>query len=123
MRSLPDCPHCGAKLYSKVVSHDDVTSSAYAVESDEQAHNIYRCRDLLAIEVKRLRPFDPTPCPTCPSGQGQKAWSTFGPCSVDGKWHRVECPIARKAMAAAKWPCGKWRYPELVVERIDAGLT
>jgi hypothetical protein len=36
----------------------------------------------------------------------------FGPCG-DGRNHRPWCPIARRAMTAAKWPCGKIRFPEL----------
>ncbi len=51
-----------------------------------------------------------TSCPTCPPPGN--AYSTFGPCD-DGKYHLTTCPVAREAMAKAKWPCGKLRYPEL----------
>jgi hypothetical protein len=63
-------------------------------------------------EVDPPPPTDPInePCPSCPPIVGD-AWSTFGPCK-DGKWHRSECPIARAEMAAAKWPCGRLKYPE-----------
>ena len=61
------------------------------------------------------------PCPACPQrpttfdvghGGPMVTWSLFGPCP-DGKYHDTTCPVARKAMTEAKWPCGKLRYPEL----------
>lgn len=60
---------------------------------------------------------DPTPpCPTCPmhlpSAAIQSSWSTFGPCK-DGRWHDSTCPVARKEMAEAKWPCGRRKYPDV----------
>ena len=60
------------------------------------------------------------PCPTCPPPtlmsappDAMNTWSTFGPCG-DGRYHDTTCPVAREAMRAAKWPCGKPRYPELL---------
>jgi hypothetical protein len=54
------------------------------------------------------------PCPTCPA-PSQSApgtienFSVFGPCK-DGRWHDSTCPIARREMAEAKWPCGQPKY-------------
>ncbi len=70
------------------------------------------------LDAERGRPSEP--CSTCPPqpppfdmGHGAvSSFSTFGPCS-DGLYHRTECPVARKAMREATWPCGKLRYPEL----------
>ena len=36
----------------------------------------------------------------------------FGPCE-DGLNHRDGCPVAKRAMTAAKWPCGRPRYPDI----------
>jgi hypothetical protein len=69
----------------------------------------------------------PDACPTCPvrpplnetpSGT-VRAWSSFGPCA-DGLFHDTTCPVARKAMAEAQWPCGKPKYPELSAMTTEA---
>jgi hypothetical protein len=60
------------------------------------------------------------PCPTCPPRPAtfdmghmpMVSFSTFGPCP-DGKHHDTTCPVARAAMMATKWPCGRLQYPEL----------
>jgi hypothetical protein len=90
-------------------------------------------RQLLA----EARSLPEVPCPTCPTHAwaasewgavirggpprepiGQYSYSTFGPCP-DGKYHDTTCPIARKAMAEAKWPCGRLKYPELRPDNLN----
>jgi hypothetical protein len=62
-------------------------------------------------------------CPMCPTRTPMVtvvAWSTFGPCE-DGKHHDISCPIARRAMAEARWPCGTLRYPDVAKSVAEIG--
>ena len=79
--------------------------------AEKQIHALAELLD----DFARLRNETP-PCSTCPavtpSYEGVQSFSTFGPCK-DGKWHDTACPVARKEMAEARWPCGKRKYPEV----------